>query len=259
MSRTDAPYHGDFGSGDLSSGTSIRGIQRYSLSHSAGMDMIDSLMSDFRIKIGTGRFKSTGRSMTITAEQAEWWPVSLLPPNAADQERAIDLAIARLENIPAPLRTLWRPDECHSDLLPWLAWALSVDEWSDSWSDAVKRTAIAASMALHSTKGTPYAVKAALEMVGFTNVLIQEGALNFYTAEYSYDGEIDYGSDTTWPLFTVHLNAGRPNAETVALIRRMIDKYKNSRSVLENLNYAVLLYDATINYDGNDIYSGGIV
>jgi len=44
---------------------------------------------------------------------------SLLPPNATDTERAIEATTERTTDLPVPLRTLWNPDTCPADLLPW--------------------------------------------------------------------------------------------------------------------------------------------
>lgn len=89
----------------------------------------------------------------------------LFPPNATAQERAISEAIDR--TVPVVVREVWNPDTCPSDLLPWLAWAFSVDEWDSGWSDEVKRAAIAASVSIHRKKGTLWAVRTALENIGY--------------------------------------------------------------------------------------------
>ncbi|HEX8583057.1 MAG TPA: phage tail protein I [Allosphingosinicella sp.] len=87
---------------------------------------------------------------------------SLLPPNATRLERNVELAAARVDDVPVPLRELWDPYACEAWLLPWLAWGLSVDRWDSDWSEARKRHAVATSIELHRTKGTPAAVEAVL-------------------------------------------------------------------------------------------------
>ena len=84
----------------------------------------------------------------------------LLPPNATDAERALSIAVR--PEIPVPLRTLWNPYQCPANVLPWLAWALSVDEWSAEWPETTQRQTIAASISQHKIKGTVGAVKSAL-------------------------------------------------------------------------------------------------
>ncbi len=63
----------------------------------------------------------------------------LLPVGSSPLEVAAARACAEIENTPVPLRRLWSPDDCPANLLPWLAWAFSVDRWDESWPEATKR------------------------------------------------------------------------------------------------------------------------
>ncbi len=83
---------------------------------------------------------------------------SLLPPNATRLERALESATARIGAIDAPIAPLWDAATCPLHLLPWLAWALSVDNWDADWPEAKKREAVARSIALHRIKGTPLSI-----------------------------------------------------------------------------------------------------
>ena len=91
---------------------------------------------------------------------------SILPPNATAQERAQEAAITRMSDIPVEIGKLWDPDTCPVELLPWLAWALSVDEWDSQWSEQTKRSFIKQSVTVHKHKGTVGAVKRALASLG---------------------------------------------------------------------------------------------
>tara|TARA_R110002033_G_scaffold171199_1_gene218069 strand:+ start:34401 stop:35021 length:621 start_codon:yes stop_codon:yes gene_type:complete len=88
--------------------------------------------------------------------------ISILPPNLSDLERALDVAIARIEDVNIPISTLWDPWACPIDVLPYLAWALSVDFWRSDWSEAVKRKVVANAKLIHSKKGTRQAVERAI-------------------------------------------------------------------------------------------------
>lgn len=94
---------------------------------------------------------------------------TLLPPNASPLERALEsVAADRIEAIETErVRTLWTPANCPTPLLPWLAWALSVDEWDADWSEATQRAVIAASVEVHRRKGTLGAVRRALAATGY--------------------------------------------------------------------------------------------
>jgi phage tail P2-like protein len=89
----------------------------------------------------------------------EGWVSSLLPPNATIVERAIEGAIAaRLDAIETPLRKLWDPNTCPANLLPWLAWALSIDSWKAYWPEHIKRERIRSALNIQRRKGTALSV-----------------------------------------------------------------------------------------------------
>ncbi|WP_163351985.1 phage tail protein I [Desulfovibrio sp. JC010] len=92
---------------------------------------------------------------------------SLLPPNASQLERAASDA-ARIDDLDlTPVSNLWNPWECHISVLPYLAWALSVDVWDEDWPEKVKRTVVAESIGLHWIKGTPGAVEQMCAALGY--------------------------------------------------------------------------------------------
>lgn len=91
----------------------------------------------------------------------------MLPPNATAQERAQAEAIARISVIEMLVRESWNPQLCPASLLPWLANALSVDEWDTTWTEQEKRDVIEASLMIHRHKGTIGAVRRALTPLGY--------------------------------------------------------------------------------------------
>ena len=91
----------------------------------------------------------------------------LLPGNATELERLAAQALAQIERVPVPLRDLWNPDTCPVALLPYLAWAFSVDRWSQAWPESAKRNAINAAYFIHSRKGTIGALRRVVEPLGY--------------------------------------------------------------------------------------------
>ena len=88
----------------------------------------------------------------------------LLPGNATEHERNLDEVNARLSDIDiSPVSAIWNPDTCPSHLLPWLAWAERVDEWSSLWSEPVQRAVIKAQRLVRRKRGTKAAVVTAVE------------------------------------------------------------------------------------------------
>ncbi|AEB58214.1 phage tail protein I [Ectopseudomonas mendocina] len=91
----------------------------------------------------------------------------LLPGNATELERNAAQALAQIERVPVPLRDLWNPDTCPLELLPYLAWAFSVDRWSPAWPESAKRAAIRAAYFIHARKGTIGALRRVVEPLGY--------------------------------------------------------------------------------------------
>jgi phage tail P2-like protein len=97
----------------------------------------------------------------------------LLPGNATALECLAAQAMAQIERTPVPLRTLYNPQTCPVALLPYLAWAFSVDRWDSQWPEPVKRAAIASAHFVHSRKGTRGALRRVIEPLGYL-IEIQE-------------------------------------------------------------------------------------
>lgn len=91
----------------------------------------------------------------------------LLPLGSTPLEkRAAEILKSAVEN-PIIIAELINPDRCPAHLLPYLAWAFSVDKWDESWSEEVKRIAIKQSYFVHKHKGTIAAVKRVIEPIGY--------------------------------------------------------------------------------------------
>lgn len=148
-------------------------------------------------------------------------PADLLPPNASYAERNLSKAIARLSDIPMMVRQSWNPDTCPVELLPWLAWAFSVDEWDDEWDEKAKRKVIRNAHYVHRKKGTLSAIRRAIEPLGYLIKVVE------------WFEENPVGVPFT---FSVEVGVTKPLAETVyEQMLRLIETYKNERSHLRAL------------------------
>lgn len=98
---------------------------------------------------------------------------TLLPPNATPLEKALAKAGA-MPHHPEEIRKLWNHRTCPLQLLPWLAWAWSVDEWDPAWTEGQQRAMVGASIKLHKKKGTVWAVREALLRSGLESVRVIE-------------------------------------------------------------------------------------
>lgn len=91
---------------------------------------------------------------------------SLLPFNATSYEYALESVTKRATLLPVDIAAVWDPIACPAELLPWLAWALSVDTWDSDWPEATKRALIANSVQIHRTKGTVSAIERVMDALG---------------------------------------------------------------------------------------------
>jgi phage tail P2-like protein len=147
---------------------------------------------------------------------------TLLPPNATEHERALEDVAARISDVPVLVRESWSPDDCPAELLPWLAYAFSVDTWESSWTDEQKRKTIKDSVLIHQKKGTIGAVKRALSALGF-DVRVQE-----------WFNQMPLGEPFTFRLL---LTADQVGFEQAAVQRIMgvVQATKNLRSHLSEI------------------------
>ena len=91
----------------------------------------------------------------------------LLPVGSTPLEVAAAQACAELEHVSVSLRDLWNPVNCPVNLLPYLAWAFSVDHWDETWPEETKRSVIASAFFVHRHKGTLGAIRRVVEPLGY--------------------------------------------------------------------------------------------
>ena len=86
---------------------------------------------------------------------------SFLPANATSGERALEQAMRMQPDLSA-VGTLWNPETCPADVLPFLAWGLAISHWDADWTEAEKRAAVADAIPFHQRKGTRAAAEEVL-------------------------------------------------------------------------------------------------
>lgn len=146
----------------------------------------------------------------------------LLPPNATAQERALSEATARLSEVPLLVRESWNPDTCPAELLPWLAWAFSVDEWDTTWTEQEKRDVIKASLDVHKHKGTIGAIDRALKPLGYLIEVVEWWETTPKGEPYTFSIVMGTGSKPV-------------TADLYEKAERIVLTYKNLRSHLRAL------------------------
>lgn len=181
----------------------------------------------------------------------------LMPPNSTAVERAFDsVAALRITNVRAPLRDLWNPASCPQHLLPWLAWALSVDEWDETWSQSQMRDVIAASVGVHRRKGTPGAVKRALVSAGYGDAeLIESWGNTLYDGTSPRDGTVLRDGGGHWAEYRVRM--ARPiTVSQSERIRALLATVAPARCHLDRIDFteAQSLRDGTVPRNGTQTY-----
>jgi len=91
--------------------------------------------------------------------------MSLLPVTTSDLERKLE-SLGERYDLGTIHRVLWNPKLCPEELLIYLAWALSVDEWNDSWPESVKRKVCENSLDIHRMKGTTKSMQDSIDALG---------------------------------------------------------------------------------------------
>lgn len=178
--------------------------------------------------------------------------MTLLPPNATPLERALETLITSLLDLETPLAALWSPSECPVDLLPYLAWALSVDDWNSDWTDGRKRAVIAAAIEIQRHKGTPWAIKRTLAVLGFGSAqLVEHYGANMFDGSVTYDGSEIFAPEDHWAEYRLVLDQPITIARAEKL-RRILETVAPARCHLKALDFtrALNIYDGSIFYDG---------
>ncbi|MBY4837542.1 phage tail protein I [Pantoea sp. DY-5] len=118
----------------------------------------------------------------------------LLPTGSSSLEVAAAEALATLSTMNVPLRQLWNPQTCPVQLLPYLAWAWSVDRWDSGWSESTKRAVVAAARYVHRHKGTIGAIRRVVEPLGYLVRVIEWWKTNETPGTFRLDvGVLDTG------------------------------------------------------------------
>lgn len=172
----------------------------------------------------------------------------LLPPNTTQLERDLEATLAKALTINVPVEDLWHAYRCPFDFLPWLAWAVGVEEWDSTWPEAVKRDVISATPDIRRHRGTVWAVREALRAAGYADAYIEEGMPCLtYNGEELYNGEDDYSGGSRWALFRVIAdigeNIGVSGSERERLVR-LVSRAKPVRSVLREVAYQASVSDS---------------
>ncbi|UZE21864.1 phage tail protein [Pseudomonas sp. B21-056] len=167
-----------------------------------------------------------------------------LPPALAGDERfalLCELLNEKLEGVDVNAMLVYLIDLLKPHLLPYLADQFSLlDEaaWALAESADAKRDLIKNSAQLHRYKGTPWAIREVIRLLGFGEVTIQEGLNNqVRDGSINRDGNHVHGNPAAWPLYRVFLQRVITN-DQAALLRRLLLSVAPARCRLVSLDYS---------------------
>jgi phage tail P2-like protein len=176
----------------------------------------------------------------------------LLPINSTGTELALEATTARIGAVPVPNADLWNPATCPATFLPWLAYALSVDDWEPTWIEETKRAVIAAAIEIHRRTGTIAAIRAALAAAGYGAAqVIERFGWHDYDGTYLHDGSIGHEPRDHWAEYRLVLS--RPlTPGQAAQVQDMLALVAPARCHLVSITYTAVahLYNAAILHNG---------
>lgn len=169
-----------------------------------------------------------------------------LPPALAGDERfslLCELLNQALADLDLNVMLVYLIDLVKPSLLPNLADQFSLlDEaaWGLAESEEAKRNLIKNASELHRFKGTPWAIREIIRLLGFGEVTLQEGLHAQPSTEAS-----------AWPLYRVVLKRVITNDQAM-LLRRLLLSIAPARCRLVSLDYktVAIRYNAVARYDG---------
>jgi phage tail P2-like protein len=166
-----------------------------------------------------------------------------LPPALAGDERfalLCELLDETFDTLDINAMLVYLVDLVKPQLLPFLADQFSlIDEaaWLLAESLDAKRNLIKSSAQLHRYKGTPWAIREVIRLLGFGEVTLQEGLNNqVRDGSITRDGNHVHGNPAAWPLYRVFLQHAITN-DQAAFIRRLLLSVAPARCRLVSLDY----------------------
>lgn len=173
------------------------------------------------------------------------WPLVnyQLPPALAGDERFVqlfELLDENLANLDLNAMLVYLVDLVKPNLLPVLADQFSMlDEaaWLLAESSDARRNLIKNAAELHRYKGTPWAIREVIRLLGFGEITLQEGLGNqVRDGSIRRDGAHVHGDPSSWPLYRVFLERTITN-DQAALLRRLLLSVAPARCRLVSLDY----------------------
>lgn len=139
-------------------------------------------------------------------------------------------------------------DTCDSKALPFLAQQfdlLGVKGWNQAKTDQDRRDLVKRAIELKRYLGTDYAIKRAVQSVGYYDAAVIKAPTIMYDGHFHHDGTVTYGAGS-WATIAVILDIGERKGISPSETNEAIDlinEYKNGRTLLLWIDYFCTLID----------------
>ncbi|AGN34127.1 phage tail protein I [Vibrio fluvialis] len=176
--------------------------------------------------------------------------MSLLPANATELELALEQVMT--SDMSSPIRHLWNPLKCPSELLWVLAIVFQVDEWDEKWSEEDKRKTLLEAFLVHCIKGTPESIRRILRNAGYEEIEIVEGlTLQTRDGTRTRNGHFYHGWADSWAMYRIYLQRAITNQQAKQ-VTRLLNATAPLHCILAGLHYteALFLHNGEIFRDG---------
>ncbi|OYQ90169.1 phage tail protein I [Wohlfahrtiimonas chitiniclastica] len=183
-------------------------------------------------------------------------PHELLPTSSTQLER--DLAdVCALSMHDFSYAALNSAEDCPTELLGWLAWSRSIEDWDESWPEDRKRKMIREAPAISLQAGTVASMRRAMRSVGFGEIeFIRRGKRQQHDGLFKHNGRIRYAKQTTmtWAQYIVAFQSPL-TTDQMEMAKSILNATAPARCELLDVQYArPMKHDKTFKHNGTYRY-----
>ncbi len=187
---------------------------------------------------------------------------TLLPTSATELQQALDLVTAQSTALDHNIiRMSHDPLTCDPSLLPWLAWAASIDDaegWVFAEGETEKRALIANYIRKHELKGTPASIRQLFRDLGLGEIdIIEDIGKIRYDGAVTHNGDYIHGSTGgTWATYSIIVKERPITNDQAEFLKTILRGIAPARCELRQVTYTrvAIRYNAVANYDGTYNY-----
>ncbi len=200
----------------------------------------------------------------MSSNIGEFEAQSILPPSVNIDKRLVlleQLIAERLNRLDLSGLLVNLIDRVEASALVWLGKQFSLfgDGWELANEESARRELIKTAIEIHRYKGTPWAIKQALAVLGFGDaVLIEHTGYRMHDGSFRHDGSEVYRSPNWWEY---DLKLARPiTREQAVKIRLALVEIAPARAVLKRIDFrGALKHDGLARHNGEFDYLGLII